>query len=88
MFLFGMLSVFAAREKSFFWRSRPSVVMGSLVLLEMVAVWLVCSLGAPGLPKLGFAMASAIMGISIGCFVINDAIKVLWIKAFEHDYAL
>jgi len=86
MFTWGMLAVFAAREKSFFWKSRPSNVMLSLVLLEEVAVWLVCSLGVPELPKIGFAMASAVVGIGFGCFILNDTIKVLYIRLCEKSY--
>jgi len=86
MFLWGMLAVFAAREKSFFWSSRPSNIMLGLIVVELVAVWLVCSLGAPEFDKIGFAMSSAVVGIGFGCFVINDAIKVAYIRTFEKSY--
>jgi hypothetical protein len=59
--------------------------MFGLVVAEVIVVWLVCAFGAPGLPALHFPMATALLGISIGCFIINDAIKVLWIHVFEND---
>jgi hypothetical protein len=122
MFMWGMLALFSAREKSFFWSSRPSTVsvqhtqhtqsqrnhvhrngwlirccllcsslfvscsMSTLLVVEMVGVWLVCSFGVPGLEKIGFAMSSAVVALGLGCFVLNDLIKVAYIRLFDPTY--
>jgi hypothetical protein len=60
--------------------------MSTLLVVEMVGVWLVCSFGVPGLEKIGFAMSSAVVALGLGCFVLNDMIKVAYIRLFEPTY--
>src|SRR5690606_35726221 len=59
--------------------------MLGIVIVEMIAVWLVCALGVPGLPAIGWAWSTSVLALGIGCFVINDAIKVAYIRTFERD---
>jgi hypothetical protein len=62
--------------------------MLSLVVVELIVVWLVCSFGVSGqLQSIGFAMSSSVVGIGCGCFVLNDGIKVTYIRAFEPNYS-
>lgn len=83
LYLWGMLTVFCVRESSYFWHSRPSMVMLSIVVLETIGVWIVCALGVPGLDAIGWGWASIILGLALGCMIINDFIKTMYIKYVE-----
>jgi H+-transporting ATPase len=86
MYLWGMLSVFTAREKSYFWSSRPSTIMVSIVVIETILVWIVCAVGVPGFDGIGWGYSSMVIGLGAACFVFNDIIKTLYIRYFEKGY--
>jgi len=89
MFLWGMLAVFSVREKSFFWKSWPSSILLGIVVVESIVVVIVCAtgLGHDEFDGIGWSYSFMNLGLALGCFVINDAAKTMWIRYMEPEYA-
>jgi hypothetical protein len=56
-----------------------------IVVLESFIVYIICGAGAGAFTSIGWAYSTMVLGISLGCFVINDAIKTAYIRFIEPD---
>jgi H+-transporting ATPase len=79
---FAMFSVVSARERRAFWATMPSRALIAALTAETVAGTVITRVGLPGLLPLPWSQTLAIFGYAlICCLVVNDAVKVLLIRA-------
>jgi hypothetical protein len=72
------------RERSHFWRSRPSNFLSITVAAEILFVVAVSLLGFLELAPLGYMPVLAILGYTfVVTFLINDFVKVYLISKFR-----
>jgi H+-transporting ATPase len=80
----GVSTILTVRERSHFWRSRPSNFLAFTVFGEMLLVTLIATFGLLELVPLGFLPAITILGYSLAVtFLINDPIKVYLTDRFK-----
>lgn len=75
--LLGYYTVLSIRERKHFWESRPSMWLAIALVLNTVIVYLVSTIGVPGLasitsPEFLFLLAYGF----VSCLLINDFVKV------------
>lgn len=78
---FAVFSVVSARERRWFWSTRPSKSLMVALAVEALAGSILGLVGLPGLPSLPWEQMLAIFGYAlVSCLVVNDAVKVALIK--------
>ena len=78
---FAAFSIVSARERSWFWATRPSNVVLVAVVAEVLVGTILTRVGLPGLIPLPWAHTLAIFVCAmVSCLVVNDAVKVALIK--------
>jgi len=78
---FAAFSILSARERRWFWASRPSKTLLAAVAAEMVVGSVLATVGLPGLRPLPWWQMLAIFAYAMFfCLVVNDGVKVAMIK--------
>lgn len=78
---FAVFSVVSARERSWFWSSRPSKIFMSALAADAVIGTVLTFVGLKGFAPLPWWQMLAIFGYAlISCLVLNDALKVVMIR--------
>jgi H+-transporting ATPase len=82
--LAGVFTLMIVRERSHFWRSRPSNFLSFTVAAEILFVAAISLLGFLELAPLGYMPVLAILGYTlVVTFLINDFVKVYLISKFR-----
>ncbi len=78
---FAVFSIVSARERRWFWASRPGSALAAALLAETLIGTGLTFAGLPGLRPLPWGQTLAAFGYAlVSCLAINDAIKVAMIK--------
>jgi len=78
---FAAASIISARERRWFWASRPSQTVVMAVAAEVFVGTLLTRIGLPGLRPLPWTQTFAIFAGAMGlCLLLNDAVKVAMIR--------
>ena len=78
---FAAFSIVSARERRWFWATRPSKTLAVALIADVLIGTALTFVGLPGLVALPWSQTLAIFGYAaISCLVINDAVKVGMIK--------
>jgi H+-transporting ATPase len=78
---FAVFSVLSARERTWFWSTKPSGVLMIALATDLLVGTILTRTGLPGLQPLPAAQTLAVFGYAIvSCLVVNDTIKVVMIK--------
>jgi len=82
---FAAFSIVSARERKWFWSSRPSRTFCAAVSAEVIAGTAISRLGLPGLAPLPWGHIFAIFVAALfACLVVNDSLKVAMFKKFSN----
>jgi H+-transporting ATPase len=80
----GLFTILILRERSYFWKSRPSTYLSITILAEVLIVILISFSGVLELASLNYVAVFAILGYAlVTTFLINDPIKVYLIRKFK-----
>ncbi|MHB1312636.1 MAG: hypothetical protein ACYC3L_11530 [Gemmatimonadaceae bacterium] len=78
---FAVFSIVSARERRWFWATRPSTTLVLALAAEVAAGTALTFVGLPGLVPLPWAQAAGIFGFAlVSCLVVNDGMKVALIR--------
>ena len=78
---FAAFSVISARERRWFWSTRPSWTLLAALAADGLVGTVLATVGLPGLQPLPAWQAFAIFGYSmVACLLVNDALKVALIR--------
>ncbi len=78
---FAAFSIVSARERRWFWTTRPSKMLATAVAAEIVVGTILTRIGLPGLLPLPWPQTLAIFAYAMfSCLVVNDAIKVAMLR--------
>jgi hypothetical protein len=78
---FAAASIVSARERRWFWASRPSRAVVMAVMAEVLVGTLLTRVGLPELKPLPWMQTLAIFAGAMGlCLLLNDAVKVAMIR--------
>lgn len=78
---FAAFSIVSARERRWFWATRPSKTLMAALVLNVVAGTALTLMGLPSLMPLPWWQALGVFGYAmVSCLVVNDAVKVAMIK--------
>jgi len=78
---FAVFSIVSARERRWFWATRPSKTLAAALTADTIAGTVVPFIGLPGLIPLAWWQTLAIFGYAMfACLVVNDAVKVAMLK--------
>ena len=78
---FAVFSIVSARERRWFWATRPSKMVVTAVVAEALVGTALTRAGLPGLLPLPWSQTLAIFfGAMVLCLLVNDAVKVAMIK--------
>lgn len=78
---FAAFSIVSARERRWFWTTRPSKMLATAVAAEIVVGTILTRIGLPGLLPLPWSQTLAIFAYAMfSCLVVNDAIKVAMLR--------
>ena len=82
--LSGVFTLMIVRERSYFWKSRPSKILSITVVSEILFVTAISVFGFLELAPLGYISVIAIFGYTLSLtFLINDPVKVYLIRKFK-----
>jgi H+-transporting ATPase len=77
----GVLTILILRERSNFWKSRPSSILSVTIIAEILIVILISVIGVLELTPISFASLFAALGYALlTTFLINDPVKVYLIR--------
>ena len=80
----GLFTILILRERSYFWKSRPSTYLSITILAEVLIVILISFSGVLELASLNYVAVFVILGYAlVTTFLINDPIKVYLIRKFK-----
>ncbi len=78
---FAVFSVLSARERRWFWATRPSKTFLSALVADAITGTILTRVGLPGLMPLPWWQTLAVFAYAmVSCLVLNDAVKVAMIK--------
>jgi magnesium-transporting ATPase (P-type) len=78
---FAAFSIVSARERRWFWTTKPSKMLTAAVTAEFVVGTALTRIGLPGMMPLPWPQTLAVLAYAlVSCLVVNDAIKVLMIR--------
>jgi magnesium-transporting ATPase (P-type) len=77
LFFFAIFSILSVRERSHFWRSRPSRMLVGVLAAEGLVSAILATVGVPGLAPLPILHTLVVVGYSVAtALVLNDWVKV------------
>jgi H+-transporting ATPase len=78
-FFFGIGTIFSVRQRSWFWKSRPSLFLAITMLCTAVVIVVISSVGIPTFMKaIPIQYIAIVMVWCLGCAtIVNDSVKVL-----------
>ncbi|HWP68790.1 MAG TPA: plasma-membrane proton-efflux P-type ATPase [Rectinemataceae bacterium] len=80
---FAAFSIVSARERRWFWTTKPSKMLAAAVAAEIVVGTVLTRVGLPGLLPLPWSQTLAIFAYAMfSCLVLNDTLKVATIRWF------
>jgi H+-transporting ATPase len=81
----AVTSIFVIRERRRFWSSRPSRLLLTIMILDIMAGALISTFGIPGLfPALPVAMTLFLLGWNLAlALTLNDSVKVLLLRKLK-----
>jgi len=83
---FAAFSIVSARERRWFWRSRPSLTLAAALLADVFTGTALTLVGLPGLPPLPWGQTLVIFTYAmVSCLLVNDFVKVAMIKKLGLD---
>ena len=78
---FAVFAVVSARERRWFWSTRPSKALIAALIADALAGTILTRVGLPGLMPLPWSQTLMTFGYAmVSCLVVNDAVKVVMIK--------
>ena len=78
---FAAFSIVSARERRWFWTTKPSKMLAAAVAAEIVVGTILTRIGLPGLMPLPWSQTLAIFAYAMfSCLVLNDTVKVATIR--------
>jgi H+-transporting ATPase len=78
---FAVFSVVSARERRWFWSTRPSRTLVAALAGELLVGTLLTRVGIPDLQPLPWSQMLAVLGYAmVACLVVNDLLKVAMIN--------
>ncbi|MCE1196012.1 plasma-membrane proton-efflux P-type ATPase [bacterium] len=78
---FAAFSIVSARERRWFWKTRPSKMLAAAVTAEFVVGTALTRVGLPGMMPLSWPQTLAVLAYAlVSCLVVNDALKVVLIR--------
>ncbi|MFA6007968.1 MAG: plasma-membrane proton-efflux P-type ATPase [Candidatus Shapirobacteria bacterium] len=78
---FAAFSIVSARERRWFWTTRPSRTLVAAISAEVVIGTALTRIGLPGLMPLPWPQTLAIFAYALfACLVLNDTVKVVMIR--------
>jgi magnesium-transporting ATPase (P-type) len=78
---FAVFSVVSARERHWFWSTRPSKTLMGALLADALTGTILTRVGLPGLRPLPWSQTLGIFAYAVvSCLVVNDTVKVVMIK--------
>ena len=81
LLFFAVFSVVSARERHWFWSTRPSTTLAAALAANAVVGTGLTLVGIPGLPPLPWGLTLTIFGYAlVACLGLNDAVKVMLIR--------
>mgnify|MGYP000117915986 CR=1 FL=1 len=80
----GHLTVFLTRTRGPFWSSRPANILLLAVLGTQIVATLIAVYGL-FMPPIGWGWAAAVWGYAVGCFLVNDRVKLFAYKILGPD---
>ena len=81
LLFFAIFSVVSARERRWFWQTRPSSALVGALWIDLVAGIVLTTVGLPGLTPLPWTQTLIVLAYSaFCCLVINDSIKVVMLR--------
>ncbi len=85
LFFSAVTSIFVVRERRHFWSSRPSWVLMSVILVDMLVGIMISTLGIPGaLQSIPWPMTAFVIGFNIlFSLFVNDFVKIRLIKKMK-----
>jgi len=84
LLFFAVFSVFSARERRWFWSTRPSGTLVAALLGDLAAGIVLTTIGLPGLTRLPWDHTLAVLAYSaVCCLVVNDSIKVAMLRRVD-----
>jgi len=77
LFYFSIFTIFVVRERGRFWNSKPSRILLTVTILDMVIVALIALLGVPSVqPIASIEVITVIVFSFVFVLFLNDAVKV------------
>ncbi|MGB9728732.1 MAG: plasma-membrane proton-efflux P-type ATPase [Thermoprotei archaeon] len=84
LFYSGIFTIFVIRERSNFWKSKPSKPLFIAIVIDSIIVAVISTLGIPGLKPISLIeLISVIIYLLVFSLIINDTIKVMLVKKFS-----
>ncbi|MGC8948620.1 MAG: plasma-membrane proton-efflux P-type ATPase [Thermoprotei archaeon] len=84
LFYSGIFTIFVVRERSNFWKSKPSKPLFIAIVIDSIIVAVISTLGIPGLKPISLIeLISVIIYLLVFSLIINDTIKVMLVKKFS-----
>jgi magnesium-transporting ATPase (P-type) len=78
---FAAFSIVSARERRWFWTTRPSKMLAAAISAEVVIGTALTRIGLPGLMPLPWPQTLAVFAFAMfACLVLNDTVKVAMIR--------
>lgn len=78
-----LLDLLIMREREHFWASRPSTVLMFTITLDLLLVFIISTVGLPGITPIPFRAAVSVLIFALcAAFLVNDIFKVALIKKF------
>jgi len=78
---FAVFSIVSARERRWFWTTRPSATLAAALVADALAGTALTLVGIPGLlPLPGWQVAAVFAYAMVSCLVVNDALKVALVR--------
>jgi plasma-membrane proton-efflux P-type ATPase len=78
---FAVFSIVSARERRWFWATRPGNTLAAALAAELVVGTVLTRLGLPGLAPLPWSTTLAALAYAmVSCLAVNDALKVALIR--------
>jgi H+-transporting ATPase len=85
LFFSAVTSIFVVRERRHFWSSRPSRMLLSVILVDMLVGIMISAIGIPGaLQRIPLPMTAFVIGFNIlFSLFVNDSVKIRLIKKMK-----
>lgn len=83
----GHLTIFVTRTRGPFWSTRPAPMLLGAVLVTQCTATAIAVFGVLMTP-IGWQLALLVWGYALAWFVVNDRIKLVAYRIFDHGYSL